>query len=112
MTLTNTPTFTPTNTIPPNSAPIFSLPYPNPSYGSPISFQIQVPYAYLVTMDVFSVALRKITSQSIHISGSQTLQWNLKDKSGIQAANGFYWVRFQFAGKPSATKILKVLVLR
>jgi hypothetical protein len=61
---------------------------------------------------VFTLAFRKISSQTTQISGTETLQWDLKDLSGIQVANGLYYVRIQITGIQSTTKILKVLILR
>ena len=109
---TVTPTFTPTYT--PTLEPVVLIypPYPNPSYGSPIIFSFQVPGESTVTMDVFTLAFRKISSQTVQVYGASTLQWDLKDVSGIQVANGLYYVRFQVTGVQSTTKILKVLILR
>ena len=67
ITSTYTPTRTPTNTFTPTTTPtitptytptispdvLIDPPYPNPSYGSPIIFNIQVPGESTVTMDVF-----------------------------------------------------------
>jgi hypothetical protein len=91
---------------------VISEPFPNPSSGSPITFNIQVPGNSTVTLDVFTLAFRKIYSETAQAYGPITLQWNLKDISGAQAANGLYYVRIHVAGNPSATKILKVLILR
>jgi len=63
-------------------------------------------------MDVFTVALRRIVSQTALISGTQTLQWNLKDQIGDWAANGIYYVRLRIEGSQSMTQIEKVLILR
>jgi flagellar hook assembly protein FlgD len=63
-------------------------------------------------MDVFTLAFRKISSQTTQISGTTTLQWDLKDLSGVQVSNGLYYVRIQVTGVASTTKILKVLILR
>jgi len=46
------------------------------------------------------------------VSGSYTINWNLKDSSGAQVANGLYYIRVQVAGIEPLTKILKVMVLR
>jgi hypothetical protein len=63
-------------------------------------------------MDVFTLAFRKIASQTQEIYGDQTFQWNLKDVAGVQVADGLYYVRIHVSGTQSATKILKVLILR
>jgi hypothetical protein len=63
-------------------------------------------------MDVFTLAFRKIASQTQEIYGDQTFQWNLKDASGAQASNGLYYVRIRVTGNQSSTKIFKILILR
>jgi hypothetical protein len=127
-TVTNTPTLTPTITITltPTNTPtvistytptitsviIISNPFPNPSYGLPISFNIQAPNLSTVTMDVFTLAFRKISSKTTQVYGFQNFQWDLKDASENQAANGLYYVHIHVTGSPSTTKILKVLILK
>jgi hypothetical protein len=111
-TITLTPTITPTPTATIDAVVLVSAPYPNPSNGSPITFNISVPVESTVTVDVFTLAFRKITSQSREIYGDQNFQWDLKDVSGDLVANGVYYIRVHVSGAQSATKILKVLILR
>jgi polygalacturonase len=111
-TKTNTPTVTPTYTSTISPVIVISDPFPNPSSGSPITFNVQVPDPSTVTLDVFTLGFRKIYGETVLVSGSQNLQWDLKDLSGVQVANGVYYVRIHVSGNPSATKILKVLILR
>jgi len=40
------------------------------------------------------------------------VQWDLRDKLGINVADGLYYVRIQVTGRQDAVKIFKVLVLR
>lgn len=103
-----TATYTPTL----SSDIVISPPYPNPSTGSPISINVEVPGQSTVTLDVFTLAFRKIYSQTAQVYGYQTFQWALKDFSETQVANGLYYVRVHVTGNQSATKILKVLILR
>jgi len=63
-------------------------------------------------MDIFTLALRKVQSETTGIVGYQTLQWDLKDRMGVQVANGLYYVRIRVTGIQSATKILKIMILR
>jgi O-glycosyl hydrolase len=109
---TSTPTITPTYTATTTSSIIISEPYPNPSNGTPITFNIQVPGESTVTLDVFTLAFRKVYGETIKAYGPATLQWNLRDVSGTLVANGLYYVRIQVSGGESTTKIFKVLVLR
>jgi rhamnogalacturonan endolyase len=111
-TQTSTPTITPTYTPTITSEIVISAPFPNPSNGTPITFNIQVPGESSVTLDVFTLAFRKIYSQTTQADGPLTLQWDLRDVSGVQVANGVYYVRIHVSGSQSATKILKVLILR
>jgi hypothetical protein len=111
-TLTNTPTITPTYTPTISSEIVIAQPYPNPSNGSPMTFNVQAPDQATVTLEVFTLAFRKIYSQTAPFDGSLNLYWNLKDMTGAQAADGLYYVRVHVVGSKSATKILKVLVLR
>lgn len=111
-TKTSTPTFTPTYTATLSPDTIISAPFPNPSNGSPITFNVQVPSQSTVTVDVFTLAFRKISSQTKAITGLQPFQWDLKDVSGVQVSNGLYYVRIHVEGVQSSTKILKVLILR
>jgi hypothetical protein len=109
---TDTPTITPTDTPTPSSKIIISAPFPNPSNGSPIFFNVEVPGPSTVTLDVFTLSFRKIFSETEQINGSQTLQWDLKDVSGVAVANGVYYVRIHVKGSQSSTEILKVMILR
>jgi len=111
-TLTRTPTITPTYTPTLSSVVVIAQPFPNPSTGAPISFNISVPGESTVTMDVFTLAFRKIASQTKQIFGEQTFQWDLKDNSGTQVADGLYYVRIHISGPLSSTKIFKVMILR
>jgi hypothetical protein len=118
---TNTHTFTPipiktnTQTVTASPTPLearFLPPYPNPSRGTPILFEIQSPNQCVVTMDVFTLSFRKILSQTIQVDGSQTIQWDLNDSAGKPAANGIYYVRLQATGTQANTKVIKVMILR
>jgi len=112
LTPTNTPTVTPTYTPTLSSIIVISAPYPNPSNGVPISFNLQATGLSTVTMDVFTLSFRKVTSQTTQISGYQTLQWDLKDRTGDPVSNGLYYVRLRVTGGQTVAKIQKVLILR
>ncbi len=109
---TDTPTVTETYTPTPVSKIVISAPFPNPSSGSPISFNVEVPGPSTVTLDVFTLSFRKIFSETEQINGSQTLLWDLKDLPGASVANGVYYVRIRVKGSQSATETLKVMILR
>jgi len=103
--LTATPTLSPTPTQVPSTVTI-SAPYPNPTFGSPVHFQIQGD-VYLTRFSVFTTAFRKIYESA---AGSTT--WDLTDKNGTSVSNGIYYVRFEVEGSQSYSKVWKVLVLR
>ena len=109
---TGTPTITPTYTATITSEIVISAPFPNPSNGTPITFNIQVPGESTVTLDVFTLAFRKIYSETTQADGPLTLEWDLRDISGVQVSNGVYYVRIHIKGSQSATKIIKALILR
>lgn len=77
-----------------------------------MTFNVQALGEATVTLDVFTPAFRKIYSETALIDGSANIEWNLKDAAGVQVANGVYYVRIHVVGSQSATKILKVLILR
>jgi flagellar hook assembly protein FlgD len=78
-----------------------------------LNIDVAAPSNGLITWDVFTLALRKITGGSQGVWGTTTLNWDLKDKAGVSVANGLYYVRVVVsAPNNSVTKILKVLVLR
>jgi hypothetical protein len=91
---------------------VIAEPYPNPSSGSPMTFNVQVPGESTVTLDVFTLAFRKVFAETTHADGPVTLQWDLRDVSGALVSNGLYYVRIQVSGNESTTKTFKVLVLR
>jgi len=77
-----------------------------------MTFNIQTPDQSTVTLEVFTLAFRKIYSQAAQVDGFYRFQWNLKDMKDNQAADGLYYVRVHVTGSKSSTKIFKVLVLR
>ena len=77
------------------------------------------PGAATIQMEVFTTAFRKISEHTFIASGGNgplglvtALQWDLRDKMGMNVADGLYYVRVQVTGRQNAVKIFKVLVLR
>jgi hypothetical protein len=105
VTLTATPTLSPTFTPIPSFVTI-SAPYPNPSFGSLVRFQIQGD-ASLAKFSVFTTAFRKI-----YESTAGSTAWDLTDKNGASVSNGIYYIRFEVQGTQPYSKVWKVLVLR
>jgi len=77
-----------------------------------MTFNVQTPDQSTVTLEVFTLAFRKIESQTAQVDGFYNFQWDLKDMKKVQAADGLYYVRVHVAGAKSSIKIFKVLVLR
>lgn len=111
-TFTNTPTFTPTITATVPLHLVIFPPFPNPSTGPPMTFQVEVPTTSTVTMDVFTLAFRKIESQTMVMTGIQAFQWDLRDRMGVPCANGLYYVRIRVSGLVAAQQILKIMILK
>ncbi len=116
-TMTPTPiftvTFTPTASA--YSSPVTLLPpYPNPDKGGePVTIAIEVPGPVVVTWKVFTTAFRMIDGGTSSFSGNGTIQWDMKDKLGIEAAGGLYYIRVEVQTSGGTTrKIFKILVIR
>ena len=77
-----------------------------------MTFQVEVPTTSTVTMDVFTLAFRKIVSQTMVMTGIEAFQWDLRDRMGVPVANGLYYVRIRVTGLVSAQQILKIMVLK
>jgi hypothetical protein len=117
-TATSTPTFTATSlytfTPTPVTTPGFSisLPYPNPSYGSFVHWDIQTSEALTIQWSVFNVGDFKLLQETATVNSPTTLVWNLKDRWGNNVPNGIYFVRFKVISASGNTiQIFKVLVL-
>lgn len=131
LTATSTPvvtrTFTPTATATPVNQVIFGSPYPNPIMTGTLKIDVTTPSGNgTITMDVFTIAFRKIVDHSFGIANGSvpgstgnttTIQWDLKDKFNVPAADGLYYVRVHVVGGsgsgiPETVKIFKVLILK
>lgn len=89
-----------------------SLPYPNPSYGSPVGVDIEAPGNATVQWAVFTTAFRRIHSGRFTVSGSGKFQWDLRDQGGQPVAKGIYYLRLKAADSTgSVEKIFKILDL-
>ncbi len=90
-------------------------PYPNPSNGSPVNFDVSGGPYDKVRITIFSLSMRKIYDQTYPGNGltSMTLVWDLKDASSKVAANGIYFVSIETFSKGATHRYLKkVLILR
>ncbi|HJT23179.1 MAG TPA: T9SS type A sorting domain-containing protein, partial [bacterium] len=105
-------TFTPSSTPSPTPGYSISLPYPNPSNGSFIHWDIQTSEPLVIQWAVYTTNNTKIFQQTLNVANNQTLTWNLEDRWGHPVANGIYFVRFQVrASSGNSTFIFKVIVL-
>jgi hypothetical protein len=123
ITYTPTLTFTPTSTS--TASPtainivIYTPPYPNPVTTGPVEIDVTTPGAATIQMDVFTTAFRKISEHTFLAGGGSgplgtvtAVQWDIRDKIGMNVADGLYYVRIQVSGRQDSVKIFKVLVLR
>jgi hypothetical protein len=69
-------------------------------------------------MDVFTTSFRKIAEHTFIAGGGNgvygtvtAVQWNLRDRLGINVADGLYYVRIHVTGSQETVKIFKVLIL-
>ena len=128
-TLTATHTVTPTPTYPvtflspsptatlwgnPPLVPIAqnAIPYPNPSKGGPVFFQVAGGPYDTVTLSVYTTGMRRIYfSSETLVNGG--FSWDLLGKAGDQLSNGVYWAVIETTkGGVKQRYIRKVLILR
>jgi hypothetical protein len=87
--------------------------YPNPATGSgPANISISgLTEASSVTVELFTVAMRKIWKESLGKLGPGTVTFTipLTDQTGAAIANGVYYVDVRINGQHF---ILKILVMR
>jgi hypothetical protein len=121
--LTSTPTYTYTSTPgSPTATPTRTpehvchpVPYPNPSHGDPVKFNVGGGPYDDVHVDVYTTSFRKICSQKHDCKGleEEDVQWDCKDDKGAPAANGLYFVNIKTNQHGLVrTYIQKVLILR
>ncbi len=119
LTSTNTPVNTPTITLSPvttftytpslTTIPIgISVPYPNPTTGDPVQFDINIDNPQQIHWAVYTLAFRKIRSGAPTL-GTTHFQWDLKDESNNPVSDGLYYVKIQVG---TYWTIRKILVLR
>jgi hypothetical protein len=72
-----------------------------------VKVDIHLPDPGTVLCDVLTTAFRRIKSESWSLpAGKSTLQWDLRDGTGSQAANGLYYLRVRAPGaKPVILKV-------
>lgn len=121
---TVTPTLTPTSTPPATAtatetwtavptAIVILPPFPNPSNGQAVLFQVLSPGPATLHLTVFTTSFRKVFEATVPSNGAGAASWNLKDKGGAQVADGLYYALVEAGGNAeSARKVWKVLVLR
>src|SRR6185369_8473296 len=101
-------TFTPTATWTSTPFPGTTIcdPSPNPAQdNTPISVCVQVPGPSTVAWSVYTTAFRVIAQGSQSVADRCVVQWDLKDKTGAQAANGLYYFRVDVSGPKPLSKI-------
>ncbi len=108
-TTTATPTLTST-TAPPTltSTPSLGHPvvYPNPVTSDNATLQLPVMNATHVTVEILTLAMRKVQTISVARVEGNTLPVRLADKGGTTLANGLYYFLIQANGQRWITKVL------
>jgi hypothetical protein len=110
-TVTLTPTITSTPTVTPTVLGVKQpLVYPNPTSGQPVNLRLPLNVTSDVKVQIFSVAFRKVWEQDYsQVPPATPLNVSLNDQSGIQLANGLYYV---IAITSKGTFKSKLLILR
>ncbi len=80
--------------------------YPNPITSTTAFIQLPVWNASNVTVQVFTVAMRQVQSISVPQAAGDTINFKTVDKSGINLANGLYYIVIQANGQKWMTKVL------
>ncbi len=89
-----------------------AIPYPNPSHGGPIFFQVAGGPYDSVTLSIYTTGMRRIFfSLETLVNGG--FSWDLLDKAGDQLSNGIYWAVIETTkGGVKQRYTRKVLILR
>ena len=83
--------------------------YPNPVTGTQVTIALPGYNLSDVTVDVFTLSLRKVLSvHEAQVTG-ESLVMPLRDKSGVLLANGLYYLRVSVGTRRWT---LKMLVLK
>jgi hypothetical protein len=91
---------------------IHAVVFPNPTSGNTVQVQISgLTETNKVSMDIFTLSMRKISDQTFHSEGpgTVTLTLVLKDATGASLANGLYYVVVRTQNQ---TLTLKLMILR
>ncbi|MFL2982860.1 MAG: T9SS type A sorting domain-containing protein [Candidatus Neomarinimicrobiota bacterium] len=83
-------------------------PYPNPSFGSPISMNLQVITEQKIKTSIFDILGHEIWSSSTNFTNPSmvTLTWNGKNNNGHQVSNGLYFFLVEGNHQKSKHKII------
>jgi len=86
----------------------FQAPYPNPSFGKPISIDLQVINEQTIYTNIFDIMGKNIWTSSNQFSESEstTLLWNGTNNFGKKVANGLYIIIAKGSHKETAHKII------
>jgi hypothetical protein len=80
--------------------------YPNPVTSSTASIQLPLSNASNVTVEIFTVAMRRVQTVSAPQVIGDTLTVKMIDKSGINLADGLYYFVIQTNGQKWTNKVL------
>lgn len=109
---TSTPSATGTPTMAAFGGTVFEPPYPNPSFGGPVTFLVNPISPSTVKFSIFTTSFRKLLDRPYSLSSGGKIVWDLCDKTEVPVANGVYYARLEVMGDRPETKIWKILVLK
>ena len=83
-------------------------PYPNPSFGAPVTMDIQVINSQTISTKIVNILGKEIWRSTSHYSepGYTKLIWNGKNNYGAKVSNGLYIVETKGANKNMKYKIV------
>ena len=83
-------------------------PYPNPSFGAPVTMDIQVINSQTISTKIFNILGKEIWRSTSHYSepGFTKLIWNGKNNYGAKVSNGIYIVETKGTNKNIKNKIV------
>ena len=85
-----------------------SLPYPNPSFGKPVSLSIEAIKGQHIVTNVYSILGHKVWSSSKTYMDSEInrLFWNGINKNGGKVSSGVYFIEISGEEKTFKNKIV------
>lgn len=93
-----------------STIPVLHGNFPNP-FNSLVSFRFSLPEMCSVTLDVYDMSGRLVTSlsDSEMPGGIHNISWDGSDDSGCQVPSGVYFARFEAPGLVETVKLVRIV---